>query len=185
MQRIGTPFTKEAAKALIAGDEVLITGTIYAARDAAHKRMLEDLAAGGELPFPVRDAIVYYAGPTPAKPGRPIGSAGPTTSYRMDAYTEKLLELGLSGMIGKGRRSDAVAAAIAKSGAVYFAAIGGAGALIASCVRASEVVAYPELGPEAVMRLEVVDFPALVVLDTRGGILYEAGRAAYLRSIGK
>lgn len=185
MQRIETPFTKEAAKALTVGDEVLITGTIYAARDAAHKRMLEDLAAGAELPFPVRDAIVYYAGPTPAKPGRAIGSAGPTTSYRMDAYTEQLLELGLTGMIGKGRRSDAVAAAIAQNGAVYFAAVGGAGALIASCVRAAEVVAYPELGPEAVMRLTVVDFPALVVLDTRGGNLYEAGRAAYLRSIGE
>ena len=185
MLRIETPFTKAAAAGLSAGDEVLISGTIYAVRDAAHKRMIETLAAGGELPFPVRDAIVYYAGPTPAKPGRSIGSAGPTTSYRMDAYTEKLLELGLSGMIGKGRRSDAVAAAIAKNGAVYFAAVGGAGALIASCVRASEVVAYPELGPEAVMRLEVVDFPALVVLDTRGGNLYEAGRAAYLRSIGK
>ncbi|HOQ99107.1 MAG TPA: Fe-S-containing hydro-lyase [Anaerolineae bacterium] len=178
---ISTPLTDDVVAQLHAGDSVLISGTIYVARDAAHKRLVTALQAGQALPFDVRGQIVYYMGPSPAKPGRPIGSAGPTTSYRMDAYTPALLEIGLKGMIGKGNRSQAVREAIVRERAIYFAAIGGAAALIAQSVRTAEVVAYPELGAEAVLRLEVADFPAIVINDIYGGDAYEAGRAAYAK----
>ncbi|HOG47187.1 MAG TPA: Fe-S-containing hydro-lyase [Anaerolineae bacterium] len=178
---ISTPLTDDAVARLHAGDSVLITGTIYVGRDAAHKRLVEALQAGRPLPFDVTGQIIYYMGPSPAKPGRPIGSAGPTTSYRMDAYTPAMLQAGLKGMIGKGNRSQAVREAIKKHRAVYFASVGGAAALIAQSVQASEVVAYPELGAEAVLRLQVVDFPAIVINDIYGGDAYEAGKAAYRR----
>ena len=179
--QISTPLTDEVVARLRAGDSVLITGTIYVARDAAHKRLVAALEAGQSLPFDVRGQIVYYMGPSPAKPGRPIGSAGPTTSYRMDPYTPPLLKAGLKGMIGKGNRSRAVRDALQRYRAVYFAAVGGAAALIAQSVKASEVVAYPELGAEAVLRLEVADFPAIVINDIYGGDAYEAGKAAFRR----
>ena len=151
----------------------MISGEIYTARDAAHKRMIETLESGGTLPFPIQDQIIYYAGPTPAKPGQVIGSCGPTTSGRMDAYAPKLIRLGLTGMIGKGLRSDEVAEAMQENGAVYFGAVGGAGALIAKSVTAAEVVAYEDLGTEAVRRLTVKDFPAVVIIDRYGENLYE------------
>lgn len=179
--RISTPLTDATIAELHAGDSVLISGTIYVARDAAHKRLVEALEAGKLLPFDVRGQIVYYMGPSPAKPGRPIGSAGPTTSYRMDAYTPALLEAGLKGMIGKGNRSQPVRDALRQYRAVYFASVGGAAALIAKSVRTAEVIAYPELGAEAVQRLEVVDFPAIVINDIYGGDAYEMGKAAYRR----
>ena len=179
--RVSTPLTDDVVAQLHAGDAVEIAGTIYVARDAAHKRLVAALEAGQPLPFDVRGQIVYYMGPSPAKPGRPIGSAGPTTSYRMDPYTPALLAAGLKGMIGKGNRSAAVRDAIIRHKAVYFAAIGGAAALIAKSVQAADVVAYPELGAEAVLRLEVVDFPAIVINDMYGGDAYEAGKAAYRR----
>lgn len=178
---ITTPLTDEVVAQLRAGDSVLITGTIYVARDAAHKRLVAALEAGQPLPFDVRGQIIYYMGPTPAKPGRPIGSAGPTTSYRMDPYTPAMLRAGLKGMIGKGNRSQPVREALQRHRAVYFAAVGGAAALIAQSVQAAEVVAYPELGAEAVRRLEVVDFPAIVINDIYGADAYEAGKAAYRR----
>ncbi len=178
---ITTPLTDDVIAQLHAGDSVLITGTIYVARDAAHKRLVAALEAGQPLPFDVRGQIVYYMGPSPAKPGRPIGSAGPTTSYRMDAYTPAMLQAGLKGMVGKGNRGAAVRQAMEKYRAVYFAAVGGAAALIAQSIKASEVVAYPELGAEAVLRLEVVDLPAIVINDIYGGDAYEAGKAAYRR----
>jgi fumarate hydratase subunit beta len=153
---------------------------MYAARDAAHKRLIELLDAGKPLPFAIEDAAVYYVGPTPAPPGAIIGSAGPTTSYRMDAYTPRLLELGLRVMIGKGKRSDAVIAAIKQNGALYLGAIGGAGALLASRIKVSDTIAFAELGAEAIRRLVVEDFPAVVLIDTRGANFYETGRAAYL-----
>ncbi len=168
-----TPLTKNQAKALRAGDRVLLSGTIFTARDSAHKRLINMIENNRELPFPVRDSVIYYAGPAPAPPGRPIGSVGPTTSYRMDPYTPQLLEAGLTGTIGKGTRSDEVRRAIADHGAVYFAAWGGAGALISHCVKRAEVVAFPELGPEAVYRLDVEDFPLLVVNDSIGQDYYE------------
>ncbi len=180
-KRITTPFTAEQARLLRAGDAVLITGTIYTGRDAAHKRLIELLDAGKPLPCELRDQIIYYVGPTPARPGDIIGAAGPTTSYRMDAYAPRLMaETGLRGMIGKGLRSPGVAAAIRDHHGVYLAAIGGAGALLASTVRSCEMVAYPDLQSEAIRRLEVVDFPAVVVLDCEGNNLYESGRRAYL-----
>ena len=179
--RITTPLTDEVIAQLHAGDSVLITGTIYVARDAAHKRLVAALEAGQSLPFDVRGQIVYYMGPSPAKPGRPIGSAGPTTSYRMDAYTPALLQAGLKGMIGKGNRSPAVRAAMQRYRAVYFASVGGAAALIARAVRKAEVIAYPELGAEAVQRLEVEAFPAIVINDIYGGDAYEMGKASYRR----
>ncbi len=179
--KIGTPLSDEVVAQLHAGDSVLISGTIYVARDAAHKRLVAALEAGQPLPFDVRGQIIYYMGPSPAKPGRPIGSAGPTTSYRMDPYTPALLEAGLKGMIGKGNRGDEVRAALVHWRAVYFASIGGAAALIAQAVRAAEVIAYPELGPEAVQRLEVEELPAIVINDIYGGDAYEMGKAAYRR----
>jgi len=160
---------------------VLLSGVIYAARDAAHLRLIEIAEQGGALPFPIKDAIVYYVGPTPEKPGSIIGSAGPTTSRRMDAFTPALISLGLTGMIGKGARSPAVVAAIKEFGAVYFGAIGGAGALLARCVESSEVVAYEDLGAEAIRRLKVRDMPLTVIIDCEGNDLYIRGRAEYLR----
>ena len=168
-----TPLTKEKIKSLKSGDYVYITGTIYTARDAAHKRMSEALAAGEELPIDVKDQIIYYMGPTPAKEGQVIGSAGPTTASRMDKYAPKLLDLGLSGMIGKGKRSQDVIDAIVLNGAVYFAAVGGAGALLSKCIKKSEVVAYDDLGTEAIRKLEVENFPAIVVIDRMGNNLYD------------
>lgn len=176
------PLSEEVVASLKTGDSVLITGIIYTARDAAHKRLVELLEAGKELPIPVQGEIIYYVGPTPPKPGAAIGSAGPTTSGRMDAYAPALMKAGLKGMIGKGSRSPAVREAIGACGAVYFAATGGAGALLAQRIRSAEVVAYEELGPEAIRRIEVENFPVIVVNDAHGGDLYEAGAAKYRRS---
>jgi len=173
------PLTDDVISRLKAGDRVLITGVIYTGRDMAHKYMVEGHAKGEKLPFDPQGQILYYTGPTPAPPGRPIGSAGPTTSYRMDKYTPALLELGLKGMIGKGPRTSMVKDSIVKNKAVYFAAIGGAGALISKSIRKAEVIAYPELGTEAVMRLEVEDFPAIVANDMNGGDLYQIGVEQY------
>lgn len=185
-KRITTPFTEEQALSLRAGDEVLITGVIYTARDAAHKRLVELLEKGEPLPCDLKEQIIYYVGPSPAKPDQPIGSAGPTTSYRMDAYAPTLIEkVGLRGMIGKGSRSQPVLDAIEKHHGVYFAAIGGAAALLASTVKKCEVIAYPDLQSEAVHRLEVEDFPAVVVNDCFGGDLYKSGRESYLASLPK
>jgi fumarate hydratase subunit beta len=184
-KKITTPLTEEKVKALKAGDSILITGTIYTARDAAHKRLIELLDKGEELPIDVKDQIVYYVGPTPAKPGQAIGSAGPTTSYRMDSYSPKLLELGLRGMIGKGLRDSEVIESIKKNTGVYFGAIGGAAALIGKSVVKSELVAYEDLGAEAIRKLEVVDFPVVVVIDCEGNNLYEIGQKAYLESVRK
>ena len=174
--RITTPFTEEMSRKLKAGDSVLITGTIISARDAAHKAMTEALAKGEPLPVDWHDQIVYYLGPTPAKPGDPIGSAGPTTSGRMDAYTPTMLEQGIKGMVGKGSRSAAVVESMKKNGVTYFAAVGGAAALIAKSVKKYEVVGYPELGPEAVAKLTVEDFPCIVVIDSEGNNFYEMGQ---------
>ncbi|MBQ2661529.1 MAG: Fe-S-containing hydro-lyase [Clostridia bacterium] len=179
---INTPFTTDDAKRIKAGDTVYISGTIYTARDAAHKRLCELVAQGKELPFDVKDAVIYYVGPTPPKPGMAIGSAGPTTSYRMDAYAPTLMDLGLRGMIGKGKRSVEVVESIKKNGAVYFAAIGGAGALLSSCIKEAEVIAYEDLGAEAVRKLRVENLPVVAVIDTEGTNLYETGRKAYLES---
>lgn len=184
-KRITTPFTEEAAKGLKAGDTVLISGIIYTARDAAHKRLVELLDKGEKLPVDFKDQIIYYVGPTPPKPGRVMGSAGPTTSYRMDAYSPKLLDLGLRGMVGKGYRNEEVVAAMKRNNAVYFAAIGGAAALIGKAVVASEIVAYEDLGAEAIRKLEVKDLPAVVVIDTYGNDLYTMGQKEYLESIKK
>lgn len=170
---IHAPLDAETISSLKAGDFVYITGTIYTARDAAHKRMSETFAEKGVLPIELENNVIYYMGPSPAREGRPIGSAGPTTSGRMDRYTPALLDLGLKGMIGKGRRSREVKDAVVRNGCVYFAAIGGAGALLSKAVKASEVVAYEDLGTEAVRKLEVVDFPVIVVMDAEGNDLYE------------
>lgn len=178
--RIETPLTREKCAALRAGDTVLLSGTVYTARDAAHKRLVELLQKGEPLPFPVEDAVIYYAGPAPARPGEVIGSCGPTTSYRMDAYAPALLARGLRGMVGKGARGAAVVKAMRQAGAVYFAAIGGAGALIAECIESAELVCYEDLGSEAVRRLTVREMPLTVVIDAAGGNLYETGPAAYL-----
>ncbi len=172
-RHINAPITMEQARELKSGDYIYITGTIYTARDAAHKRMEETLDKGEELPFPVEGNIIYYMGPSPAREGRPIGSAGPTTASRMDRYTPALLDLGLGAMIGKGKRSQEVIDAIVRNGCVYFAAVGGAGALLSKCITSSQVIAYEDLGTEAVRRLEVKDFPAVVVIDSRGNNLYE------------
>lgn len=180
--RIKEPFTSEKFSELKAGDTVLLTGTIYTARDAAHKRIVEAIEQGGQLPFDLKNSVIYYVGPTPEKPGLPIGSAGPTTSYRMDAYAPTLLDLGETGMIGKGQRSQEVKDAVLRNGAVYFAAIGGAGALMAQRVKKAEVIAFDDLGAEAVRKLEVEDFPVTVVLDSHGGDLYKEGRNAYLEN---
>lgn len=174
---IHAPLDKEVVKKLKIGDMVYITGTIYTARDAAHKRMAEILAEGGELPIDIKDNIIYYMGPSPAREGRPIGSAGPTTASRMDKYTPDLLDLGLGGMIGKGKRSVEVKEAIVRNSSVYFAAIGGAGALLSKAIVQSEVVAYDDLGTEAIRRLEVKDFPAIVVIDSEGNDLYNKSQS--------
>ena len=166
------PFDGEKLKQLRSGDMVYITGTIYVARDAAHKRMQEALDRGDDLPVDIKGQTIYYMGPSPAREGRPIGSAGPTTASRMDKYAPKLLDLGLCGMIGKGKRAQAVKDAIVRNGAVYFAAIGGAGALLSKAITASEVVAYEDLGTEAIRKLEVKDFSAIVVIDSTGDDLY-------------
>ena len=172
-RQIQSPLTSAEAASLKAGDYVYITGTIYTARDAAHKRMQEALEKGESLPIPLKNQMIYYMGPSPARKGRPIGSAGPTTAGRMDRYTPALLDLGLKGMIGKGKRTQEVKDAIVRNKAVYFAAVGGAGALLSKCIQNSEVVAYEDLGTEAVRKLEVKDFPVIVVIDSAGRDLYE------------
>lgn len=182
-KRITTPFTEDQVKGLKAGDTVLITGTIYTARDAAHKRLVDLLDKGEKLPIDVKDAIIYYVGPTPAKPGQALGSAGPTTSYRMDAYSPKLLDQGLKGMIGKGLRNEIVVASMIKNKAVYFAAIGGAAALIGKAVKAAELIAYEDLGAEAIRKLTVEDLPVTVAIDSYGNNIYEIGQKQYLDSL--
>lgn len=182
-KRISTPFTLDKVKELKAGDSVLISGTIYTARDAAHKRLIDLLDKGEKMPIDVKDQIIYYVGPSPAKPGRALGSAGPTTSYRMDPYAPRLIKEGLKGMIGKGLRDKNVVDAIIKEGAVYFAAIGGAAALIGKSVKEAEVVAYDDLGAEAIRRLVVEDLPVVVVIDSQGNNLYEMGQKQYLDSV--
>lgn len=179
--RLKTPLTEAAVEKLRAGDKVLITGVIYTGRDAAHKRLFDLLKEGKPLPVDLKGQVIYYVGPAPAKPGHPIGSAGPTTSGRMDAYSPKLMEMGLKGMIGKGMRKKEVIEAMKKYKAVYFAATGGAGALLAKAVKKAQVVAYEDLGPEAINRLEVEDFPVIVVNDTKGNDLYEEGMRKYAR----
>lgn len=179
VKRITAPLTDEVVRSLKAGDSVLISGTIFSARDAAHKVMTEALARGEKLPVDFTNQVVYYLGPTPAKPGNPIGSAGPTTAGRMDAYTPTMLDQGLKGMIGKGYRSAEVVESMKKHGVVYFVAIGGAAALIAKSVKAYEVLAYPELGAEALAKLTVEDFPAIVAIDCEGNNFYEAGQQPY------
>lgn len=181
--RLTEPFTKDKTAVYRAGDKVYITGTIYTARDAAHKRIVEMIEAGEKTPFDIEGSIIYYVGPTPAKPGNPIGSAGPTTSYRMDAYAPKLLDLGQLAMIGKGQRSSEVMDAVTRNGAVYFAAIGGAAALMAKQIKKAEVIAFDDLGAEAVRKLYVEDLPLTVVLDVDGGNLYTKGRTEYLNSV--
>ena len=180
---ITTPLTREQARKLKAGDSCLISGVIYTARDAAHKRLCELAEQGKPLPIDMTDAVIYYVGPTPARPGEAIGSAGPTTSYRMDAYSPLMISLGETGMIGKGKRGPEVVAAMKEHGAVYFGAIGGCGALLAQCVKKAEIVAYEDLGAEAIRRLEVENFPVIVVIDSQGNNLYETGRKAYLESL--
>lgn len=184
-RKLNVPFTPEEARTLRAGESVLLSGVIYTARDAAHKRLCELLAAGKPLPFDIKNATIYYVGPTPAKEGRVIGSAGPTTSYRMDAYSPALIAAGETGMIGKGKRGEKVIAAMKEHGAVYFGAIGGAGALLSHCIKKAEVIAYEDLGAEALRRLEVENLPVTVVIDCAGNNLYEQGRKAYLESAGE
>ena len=176
---ITTPLKEEDIAKLKAGDTVKITGVIYTARDAAHARLVKLLDEGKELPIDVKGQVIYYVGPTPAKPGRPIGSAGPTTSYRMDAYAPRLIKEGLKGMIGKGARSKEVRDAITSEKAVYFAAVGGAAALIAKSIKKAEIITYEDLGAEALRRMEVVDFPAIVINDIYGGDLYQEGQAKW------
>lgn len=178
-KRIKAPIDKETAKSLKAGDYVYITGTIYTARDAAHKRMQEALQKGENLPIDIKNNVIYYMGPSPAREGRPIGSAGPTTASRMDRYTPELLDLGMGAMIGKGKRSKEVIDAIVRNGSVYFAAIGGAGALLSKCIRESTVVAYGDLGTEAIRELKVENFPVIVVIDSEGNNLYETALLQY------
>ena len=175
------PLTRQAARQLRAGDMCLLTGVIYTARDAAHKRLCQLAAENKPLPIDLKDAVIYFVGPTPARPGEVIGSAGPTTSYRMDAYSPTLITLGSTGMIGKGKRSEAVVQAMQTYGAVYFGAVGGCGALLSRCIRKAEVVAYPDLGPEAIHRLEVENFPVTVVIDSLGNDLYKTGPESYLK----
>ncbi len=179
---IHAPLSRAEARKLKAGDSCLLSGVIYTARDAAHKRLCELVEQGKELPLDIKDAVIYFVGPTPEKPGQVIGSAGPTTSYRMDAYSPTLIALGQTGMIGKGKRGPKVIDAMQKHGAVYFGAIGGCGALLSRCIKKSEIIAYDDLGAEAIRRLEVVDFPVVVVIDSEGNNLYETGRESYLAS---
>ncbi|MEA4816089.1 MAG: Fe-S-containing hydro-lyase [Lachnospiraceae bacterium] len=176
---IKLPLDKKTAKSLKAGDKVLLTGIIYTARDAAHKRLLEEYGKTGQMPFDIKNATIYYAGPSPAKPGEVSGAIGPTTSGRMDAYAPQLMDMGLTGMIGKGLRNAEVKEAIKRNGAVYFAATGGAGALLANAVKSMKIVAYEDLGAEAIRELYVEDFPAIVVMDSYGGNLYETERQKY------
>ena len=178
---INAPISDEDAKSLHSGDYVYITGTIYTARDAAHKRMAEALAAGQPLPIDMKNNIIYYMGPSPAREGRSIGSAGPTTASRMDKYAPDLLDLGLKGMIGKGKRSQAVIDGIVRNGAVYFAAVGGAGAILSKCIKKSTVIAYDDLGTEAIRELEVENLPVVVVIDSEGNNLYETAIKEYCR----
>lgn len=181
-KHITVPMNKETAKSLRSGDYVYLTGIVYTARDAAHKRMDEMLEKGGSLPFDIKDQIIYYMGPSPAREGRPIGSAGPTTASRMDKYTPRLLDLGMGAMIGKGKRSPEVINAVVRNSAVYFAAVGGAGALLSKCITSSEVIAYDDLGTEAVRRLNVENFPVIVVIDSEGNNLYETVVREYRKS---
>lgn len=183
VKKITLPLTKELAKTLKAGDRVLLSGTIYTSRDAGHKRMCEALARGEELPFDPMDATIYYVGPTPAKPGQVIGSAGPTTSGRMDAYAPTLMKVGIRGMIGKGARLDEVIEAMKENFGVYFGAIGGAGALLAKCIKSSELIAYEDLQSEALRKLYVEDMPLVVIIDSYGNNLYETGPNEYLKSV--
>lgn len=178
-KKITAPVDKKTAKSLKAGDYVYITGTIYTARDAAHKRMQEALQEGENLPIDIKGNVIYYMGPSPAREGRPIGSAGPTTASRMDRYTPELLDLGMGAMIGKGKRSKEVIDAIVRNGSVYFAAIGGAGALLSKCIKESTVVAYDDLGTEAIRELKVENFPVIVVIDSEGNNLYETALLKY------
>ncbi len=180
-KKIKLPLQEEEIKDLKRGDRLLLSGTLYTARDAAHKRLLEALDRGEELPFRIKDQVIYYVGPTPPPPGKVIGSAGPTTSSRMDSLTLPLLERGLKGMIGKGGRSEEVKRALQKHGALYLAAVGGAGAFLSKKIKSARVVAYEDLGPEAIYQLEVEDFPVVVINDIHGGDLYEEGRARYAR----
>lgn len=177
--RLSTPLKKSDINALKIGDIIRLNGIIYTGRDTAHKRLVDLLDQGKDLPFDIRGQVIYYVGPSPAKPGKIIGSCSPTTAYRMDPYTPKLLEKGLRGMIGKGKRSNEVKEAIKRTGSIYFAATGGAGALIAKSIKKMELVAYEDLGPEAIYRLEVEDFPVIVANDMHGGDLYEDGRRTY------
>ena len=181
MKKLQTPFTREDARMLKAGDACLITGIIYTARDAAHKRLCELLAQGKPLPIDMQNAIIYFVGPTPAKPGQVIGSAGPTTSGRMDAYAPTMMSVGARGMIGKGARLPEVVEAMKKYTGVYFGAIGGAGALLAKCIKKCELIAYEDLGAEALRKLYVEDMPLFVIIDCEGNNLYETGRAEYLK----
>ena len=181
--RVTAPMSREQARTLKSGDSVLLSGVIYTARDAAHKRLCELVDQGKELPLDVKDSIIYFVGPTPARPGEAIGSAGPTTSYRMDAYSPTMIRQGQTGMIGKGKRNEEVIAAMKEHGAVYFGAIGGCGALLSKCIKKAEVIAYDDLGAEAIRRLEVEDFPVIVIIDSEGNNLYETGRAAYLETV--
>ena len=177
--RLTTPLNDEDVERLKMGDRILFSGVLYTGRDAAHKRMVELLDRGGELPFDIRGQVIYYVGPSPPRPGLAIGAAGPTTSYRMDAYSPRLMEQGLKGMIGKGMRSRQVIEAMMRYRSVYMAAVGGAGALLSKCIKKAEVIAYEDLGPEAIRRLEVEDFPVIVVNDVRGNDLYEEGAKKY------
>lgn len=179
---ITVPMSRETARTLKAGDSVLLSGVIYTARDAAHKRLCELAAQGKPLPLDVKDAVIYFVGPTPARPGEVIGSAGPTTAYRMDAYSPTLIEMGLTGMIGKGKRGETVVHAMRTHGAVYFGAIGGCGALLSRCIKKAEVIAYEDLGAEAIRRLEVENLPVVVIIDSEGNDLYQTGRETYLAS---
>lgn len=181
MKQITTPLTVEQVQSLHAGDQVLLSGVIYTARDAAHKRLVALVEKGEALPFDVQDQVIYYVGPTPAKPGQVFGSGGPTTAGRMDAYAPTLMQLGLRGMIGKGYRQPVVKEAIQKYQCVYFGAIGGAGAYISQCVESSEVIAFEDLGPEAIRRMVVKDLPLTVIIDSQGNDLYEIGRKQYLK----
>lgn len=181
--KLNTPLTYDKIKGLKSGDSILLSGVIYSARDAAHKRLISLLNEGKKLPFNIKDKTIYYVGPSPAKPGDVIGSAGPTTSYRMDAYTPQLIDLGLRGMIGKGARNKEVIDAIVRNNAVYFGAIGGAAALISKSIIKSEIIAYEDLGAEAIRRMEVRDMPLVVIIDSEGNNLYELGQRDYLSTI--
>lgn len=183
MIKLTTPLTVEKIKQLHAGDEVLLSGTIYTGRDAAHKRLIELLDAGKELPFSLQDQVIFYVGPTPSKPGMVFGSGGPTTSGRMDAYAPRLIKLGLRAMIGKGYRQQNVKEAIVANNGVYFGAIGGAGALMANCVKSCKIIAFDDLGPEAIRKLEVENMPIVVIIDSDGNDQYKIGRNDYLNTV--